>query len=56
MMNGALVEWCHLELVDGVADGFGAVLGDHLGDEAAFDDELELGGAGVDVEGVDTAG
>lgn len=62
-VDGALVERRHLELLDGVGDDAALavsvddpVLGHHLGHQAALDDELELGAAGVHVEGVHTTG
>ena len=65
-VDGALVEWLHLELVDGVLDNTAtaggiaglvedAILGNHLGLEDALGDDLELGGAGVDVGSVEAA-
>lgn len=67
-VDGALVEGRHLELRDGVGDdataGRGAhlgvvehaVLGEHLDDQAAGGDDLQLGGARVHVWGVEAAG
>ena len=61
-MHTALVERSHLELVDFVANGAAlavgvdAVLGEHLDDDFAVDDDLELGGARVNVRSVEATG
>lgn len=67
-VDGALVEGGHLELRHGVGDDaaarggadFGvvedAVLGEHLNDQAARGDDLQLGGARVHVRSVEAAG
>lgn len=65
-VDRALIERSHLELVDCVRDnatarlGIGwvvedAVLGEHLGDECALGDDLQLSGSQVDVRSVEAA-
>lgn len=62
-MDGPLVEGRHLKGAklgaDDAAVAIGienAVFGDHLRDQAALNDDLELGRSGVDVQGVHAAG
>lgn len=63
LLDGTLEEDGHLVLLDRVHDvpGFAlgvhdGVLNDHLGDELPLGDDEQLGGAVVDVRGVETAG
>lgn len=51
-MDGPLGEHCHLVGGEPVFDECGPVLGDEFGAEFAFDDDVDLGGAGVCVRGV----
>ena len=62
-MDASLVEGGHLESLDSVGDDatgavgvVDAVLGHHLGNNTALDNDLELGAAGMDVERVHAAG
>ena len=55
-VDSALRENGHLVRVEFVGDAVGAVLQGEFGDEAAFDDDVDLGAAGMSVRGVETAG
>ena len=55
-MDSALRENRHLVRVESVGDAVGTVLERELGYQAAFDDDVDLGAAGVRVWGVETAG
>ena len=55
-VDGALRENGHLVRVESVRDGVGAVLERELGDQAAFDRDVDLGAAGMGVRGVEAAG
>ena len=55
-VQGTLREDCHLVCCEPVGDAICAVLEGELCDQAAFDDDVDLRAARVDVWGVETAG
>ncbi len=55
-VDGALREHGHLVRVEAVGDAAGAVFEGEFRDETAFDDDVDLGAAGVRVRGVEAAG
>ena len=55
-VDGALRENGHLIRVESVGDTVGAVLEGEFCDQAALDDDVDLGAAGMGVRGVETTG